>query len=388
MRKNFIQMGLGFVAGVALSSAVWADTPATYDQVMKEALQKARTLQYSAAVLGYEQAIGLATNAAQKTAALIGKGHNLVSAEQMREGRTVLEEILKSEELKPDDRASILESIGHSYLMEHDYGLAISTYKQMTKVQGANPAMEARGWAHIGQSEYAAGNFDTARQSYEEAVKIPNVALVHLQAAWPGIGDCFMAEGKYAEARKAYERILAVPNVDDFLKLKAAIGIGNSCYDAADYPGAAQAYLGVVKIGKQTLRIVERLDTIFRKQLAKADALLGSCKYAEARMEYEKVLTMAQVEEHHKASAELGMGDALAGEMKYVEARAEYEKTLGMKGAYWPDRGRARLGIAKCYEAEGNVAEARKAYEKLPGMKNVSGKDVAVAQDKIKTMKP
>ena len=129
---------------------------------------------------------------------------------------------------------------------------------------------------------------------------------------------------------------------------------------------------------------MERLDTICRRQLQKAEALLAARQPGEARKEYAKVLGMAWAEDLHKGVAVLGIGDCLSSMKTYAEARTQYAEVLTMPGVQWPVRGRAQMGIARSFEAEGKTLEAKQAFKKLTTMKNVSRFDVAEARERLK----
>lgn len=156
-------------------------------------------------------------------------------------------------------------------------------------------------------------------------------------------------------------------------------------YESREYDLAGNAYLALWDglRGSERWHVAIRLDTIYRKQLLKADELRSAGEHAAARVEYEKVSGMERVEEHHVASARLGIGLCLEAEEEYTAARAAFEQVLAMPGAWWPDRGRARMGIARTFEAEGRADEARAAYAALIEMRNVSRFDVARAEERL-----
>lgn len=372
------------VAGGMLVTAALAATKDPYQDACAQGKQEFNRLQYGAAAQWYQQALQAATNDSQRALALKEMAGCDCRAGMYEAALKEARECLALLAVTPDIQAQCWETIGDSLAGKKQYGEALEAYVKMRDIQGVDATIPARAQSKLGDMYYAMGAYGPARQAYEEAVKNSKVAAFHLRGAWVKIGDCLMAEKKYAEARQAYERVATAPTTgtDEKDRAAAQAGIGNAYYEAGDYPAACKAYLALV--GKpyvpQMVQVVERLDTIFRMQLNKADALLAAGKFAEARAEYEKVLTMEQVEEHHQASALLGMGDCLAGEKKYAEARAAYEKVLGLKGAYWPDRGRAQMGIARCYVAEGKKAEARQAWEAVLKIKNVAAADIENAR--------
>ena len=360
--------------------------PQTCAQLTREAGTLAKRLQFAQAVQRYEAALAVATSDSEKLKAQLGMGASLVKCGKSAEGRKVLEDLLSRLAPKPDELAAASEAIGDSYRHERGYEAALVAYEVMTETEGANPSYAARGWVRIGQVAYARACYEEARSAYEAAVRTPRVGAFHLRDAWPGIGDCYRAEGRYAEARDAYRQVAKAANADEPTKLRAEAAIGHSYYEEGDYVAAASAYQSVLAKPRAPgrWRIVERVDTICRRQLQKADALLGANKRANAFAEYKRTLGMPWVEEHHRASALLGMGNCLAAQEKWPDARAQYDEVLAMRGALWPDRGRAQMGIARCYEAEGEIREARQAYERVTKMKNTSRFDIAAARRHLK----
>ena len=362
-----------------VASGAFAQTCA---QLTSKAGTLAKRLQFAQAAQRYEQALALAANDSEKLKARLGMGVSLVKSGKSAAGRAMLEDLLAHMAPKPDELAVALEGIGDSYLSVREYEAAIVAYEGVVETDGANPMYAARGWTKIGQAEYARARYGEARAAYEAAVRVPRVGSFHLKAAWPGIGDCYRAEARYAEAREAYRQVIAAKNVDEATKLRAEAAIGHSCYEEGDYAAAATAYQSVLAKPNtpSVWRIVERVDTICRRQLHKADDLLRTGKVTGAFREYERVPDMPWVEEHHKASALLGMGNCLAAQGKWGEARAQYGRALAMKGALWPDRGRAQMAIARSYETQGDALEARRAYANVVNMKNASRFDVAEAR--------
>ncbi len=383
--KRICGGGIGLIMALAVPCV---SAPADYAQAMKEAWGLHQK-DYQAAIKLYQTAMTLAENYGQKARARWGLGLTLMLSGAADEGRAILEELLKGNVLNPDDQAAAWEAIGDGWLAARHYAEAVKTYGAIANVEHASAGYKARGLVKRGAAEYARGDYAAARAAWEEAVALKNTSPVHLREAWPGIGDTYMAEGKWDEARLAYERAAAA-TADSNIKAKALIGAGNAAYAAGDYPAAAKIYLDMLADDQlrgwdgPRLVLSQRLDTIFRMQLQKADDLLVAGKYSEARAEYAKAFDMEQVEDHHKAAAQLGMGKCLEAEKKSAEARAEYAKVLAMPGAHWPDKGRAQMGVARCWETEGNKAEALKAYEGLLKMKNVSRFDMAEAEAKLR----
>ena len=357
----------------------------TCAQLTREAATLAKRLQFAESAQRYEQALALAVNDSEKLKARLGMGLSLVRSGKSADGRAILEELVARTAPTRDALAAALEGIGDSYLREREYEPAIVAYEGVVETKGANPMYAARGWTKTGQAEYARARYGEARCAYEAAVRVPRVGAFHLKDAWPGIGDCYRAEGRYADAREAYRQATEAKSADEATKLRAEAAIGHSYYEEGDFVAAAAAYETVLAKPRTpgVWRIVERVDTICRRQLHKADALLEANNTASAFAEYKKTVGMLWVEEHHRASALLGMGNCLAAQRKWDEARAQYSKVLAMEGALWPDRGRAQMGIARCYEAEGEARNAREAYERVTKMENISRFDVADAKQRL-----
>ncbi len=356
---------------------------AAYQAKMKEASRaQARGLWMDAAQ-AFDAAAGLAADDAQRALAQLGQGRNLVAAGDAGAGRATLRKALESQALKPDDCAEAWKLIGNSHRGEYSFDLAVEAYTRIISLSNVNVAGQARGFAAIGETEYARGNYPGAREAWARALALPRVAPIHLQPAWIGMGDSYMAEGNFQEAFQAYQQVLKAGNADAPTKQRAGIGAGNALYEAGDYPGACKAYLALADKHQAPLTVIERLDTIFRMQLHKAAALRAAGKLAAARAEYAMVLDMERVEDHHRATARLGIGQCLEAEKQFAEARAAYAAVMAMPGVRWPDRGRAQMGLARCFEAEGNRQAAREAYAKLLDMSNIAESDRAAAQARL-----
>lgn len=384
MRRIITILQATMLAALLSAPAARSESAGSCQELMKQAMVEQQRSLWVDAAKTFAAAAELATNDAQRAQARLGWGRNLVSAGDPSAGRAILATALEGVGLGPNDRASALEAIGAAHYSERAFTKAVDAYVQITLMTNANVANQARGWSKIGEVHYALGDYPAARAAWEKALAIPGVASIHVQNAWTGMGDSFMAEARWEEARAAYARVLLADNADAPTKLCAEIGAGNALYEAGNYPEACKAYLALAEKNQAPLRVIERLDTIFRMQMQKAGALLAAGKYAEARVEFAKVFDMERVEDHHRATAQLGIGQSLEGTRQFAAARAEYARVPAMPGAHWPDQGRAQMGIARCFEAEGNRQAAREAYAKLVDMPNISGSDRAAAEARIK----
>ena len=382
------RLALIWVLAVAalLPAMAGEDAAETYEQARKTGQQHARKQAYEEAWTCCRRALDLATSESQKGQALVGMADCDTKAGLYEQAVEEAEQGLACDGMPPDTRAAARELVGDCRMGQKRFPEAIEAYSKMRDMENAQYAFASRAWSKIGDVYFAMEEYSEARNAYEEAVANPKVAAIHLRNAWPKIGHCLMAESKHDEAREAYERVGLAPelSVGPREKMAALAGIGNAYYGAGDYPAACKAYLGLV--GKpyvpRMLHIVERLDRIFRLQLNKADTLYAQGEYNEAYRAYERTLTMEEVEDHHRASALLGMAECDRAAKKHSDAIRNYRAVIDMKNAYWPDRGRAQAGIAKCYEAEGDTAKAREAYREVLGMRNVAESDVALARAK------
>ena len=363
------------VLGWMWALAGWPQAPATYEQTCQSAQADYRKANYDGARNGFQRALELATNDLQRAQALLG----LAQADRdTRQYDSAIGESRKALALpglaQAKEGAECWRLIGDCRKAQRQYAEAAAAYQQVVSLDKVEPSVLANAWAKAGDAYYSLTEYAKAREAYAAAVKIPKVAPLHLLGAGGKIGDCYLAERQYAEARAAYEAAAMAPGVDPVDKAYALAGAGHAAYEAGDYPGALDAYVVALNTpyAQDRLRMVERLDSIYRLQGNRAEALLAAGQYAAARSEYEKLLAMTKVAPHDQGFALVGIGDCLAGEKRYPEARAAYEKVLGLKGAYWPDRGRAQAGIARCYEAEGNATAAKEAQAKAAAMKNTA----------------
>ncbi len=283
-------------------------------------------------------------------------------------------------DIEPAASAQDWGAQGDAHRSRHELALAAEAYGRMARAAPDGAPARALGFAKLGEVEYAQGRYAEARAAWEQALAALAPTARDRRGVRLGIADSFMAEGRWAEARAAYTRAL---EADAAQQAPARIGIGNAAYEAGDFPGAESAYRALVADGQQTRAVVERLDTIYRRQLLAADALLAAGRLDEARAQYERMAAMKQAEPHHQAAARLGIGRCRESAKDYAAARAAYAEVLAMPGALWPDKGRAQLGIARCWAAEGNRAEARAAYAALLEMPNVSRFDVEEARARL-----
>lgn len=98
--------------------------------------------------------------------------------------------------------------------------------------------------------------------------------------------------------------------------------------------------------------------------LAAGNALLKMEKFAEARVPFEKALSLYANDPRTVPLASLGLGQADLGLKNYDQAEAAFNKVLtaDAQSAVRPD---AELGLAKVYEAKGKTKEAVDLYNKV-----------------------
>ncbi len=391
------------IGGMLVAAWTAAVSAADYETSLREAhvLLNAR-LKPALAAPAYDAALALATNEAQRLAVRIGLGISRVrwswesgNRFDREQGLALVADALSHDAVTPAQRAQCLELIAEDHARALRSDAARAAHEQIARLADAPAYSRARAWLGVAQAEYDLERFPASRAACERALAAAREAgaLTAAQqaevrrAAQRALAKAWSAEGRFDDAIALYRAMAESEEADKPVRVDARLALANVQYEAGLFPEACAGYLAVwdALSGIEPRRVARRLDTIYRMQVQKADALFEAGDPAAARLEYGRVLGMDQVRPHHQAAARLGMGHAWLAEKKYTEAAAEYEAVLAMKGALWPDRGRAQRGLAQIAELQGRVADARKAYERLLAMKNVAPADREAALAALKT---
>lgn len=188
----------------------------------------------------------------------------------------------------------------------------------------------------------------------------------------------------FLAARADFSKALELAQ-SDTQTVQAVIGLADTYYSGREYEQARAEDAKVLAIKGSTAR--QRVDAQFRI----AGSFMGyrfleAPDYAQARVEYGKILSMADALPDDKARAILGIGNALSTEKKYAEARAEYVKVAAMKDIEPELKIEAQYNIGSGYRAEGNFDKAKAEYAKILNMEEATPECRELVEHRIMTI--
>jgi len=360
---------LGGTAAFALLSVAHA---LTYEEAMKSAGEDDRRGRHFEAEQGYGVAESLAGSEQERGEARLGRKAAIAGSGRVVEVSDFLEGIATDPQADDSQRITAWRALGDGWMERRDFAAAAQAYGNVLEFEETGPAPTVQALNRLAAAELAAGRYAEARQAFEQSLAEPHVGDFHLEDAWLGVGKTYRLEGNHGAAKAAFLACLESDRANAATKRRAKRMLADTAYDSGDYPAALGYYLELVEEGAVTMRIAERMDTIYRDQLAKAERLLAADRAEEAEQAFREALEMPGVEEHHSGRAWLGIGASLAARNANADALAAYQQVAELSGAHDADRGRALLAIAALEIENQNREAARAACTQLIDLENTS----------------
>lgn len=188
----------------------------------------------------------------------------------------------------------------------------------------------------------------------------------------------------FMAAREDFSKALGLAR-NDTQTAQAARGIADTYYMGREYEEARAEDAKISAMKGSTSK--QKVDA----QLRIADSFMGYRfqevpDYARARVEYRKVLSIADATPDDRARAVLGIGGAFATERKYAEARAEYAQAVNMKNVSPELRAEAQYNIGSGYRAEGKFDKAKAEYAKILEMADTTAEYRGKVEQRIRAI--
>ena len=270
---------------------------------------------------------------------LFTKAINCYNLKNFPEAKKILKEILK----KKSDYLDALHLLGHVYLIQKNYNLALNYYNKATKINSNFSDI----WVNKGVIYKNIGNYNQSLESYNKAIQIKSNYL----EAWFNLGNLHLRLKDFNETIKSFKKVLELnpKNID------ALLNLGFSYLKLKKYQNALDHYDKAIKINPN-----------FAKAWSNKGIVLKELKkYQNALNHYNKAI---QIDPNY-AKAWSNKGVVLERLGKILDALDHYNKAIEIDPNYakaWCNKG-AALTIL------GNFNEAIECYDKSISLdKNLS----------------
>jgi tetratricopeptide (TPR) repeat protein len=232
---------------------------------------------------------------------------------------------------------------------------------------------EAERFAECGAAAEAR-ELPAAAAGFAALAKLPHLAPDFQAAARVQWGQALLAQQKPAEALSALMPVIDMPAVSQGLRAMAMAPLRQLATQTADAPVALYEAL-LNQAAELTPREVAQL----RLQLARRYAAEG--EDAEAKRQFEEVLSMADLSGRERLDVLLQAGHAAAQSGDYEAARRQYGALMAVPDALPQYRSLAQLCLARTFGLQRNWAKAKGAYALVAELEGVPQSHVWEAED-------
>jgi len=208
---------------------------------------KMQAAKYAEARQDYEQALTLASNAAERAEAQIAIGLTYMAEKQYDKARAEFGKALAIEGIAPARQAQAQMGIGRSLELEsavktsdanRAYTDAIIAYARVADIAGVSPREKYDARMAVASTFMAIKNYGEAGRELQEILQARELAGVGEAQARFTLARCLFYQRNYAAARDEFARALAIKGLSEANQAAAQLKIGQCYYEEHDYERA------------------------------------------------------------------------------------------------------------------------------------------------------
>ena len=220
---------------------------------------------------------------------------------------------------------------------------------------------------NAGVAKMQNGKHAEARQDLEQAARLAASAAQRAQAQ-TAIAQSCLAQRDFAAARAAFDKVVQTQGLAPDQRLSAQMSIAN-CWERESADKAAEgqkAFLSALVAYSKAADIEGASpQQECAATMAAAQAFMAARKHDEAAAVLRTILLNPDSPPAGKALAQLALGQCLFRERRYALARHDLSKAMTMSGLTDSNRAEARLTLGLCFEAEQDYDRARTEFNEV-----------------------